>query len=552
MKISSLLSRVASIVTGGYLDVCSDYGLSPAALATAMSAGFPVWLYQLGSGKMGTIWPDEKPVMRETPLGMIRGVSHEDINIFRGIRYALPPTGERRLAPPVTSSGWDGTYDATRYGYLVSQPGTGDIDDGLSLNIWTPWKGGEERFPVFVFVHGGAFLFGGGGLHIYEGSPLAKAGIVVVTLNYRLNTPGFLPLQTTFSEYGTTGNWALMDIICALTWIRENISSFGGDAGCVTLAGQSAGAFAVSALISSPMARELFHQAVLMSGGMGSLQAAAPKTSKDLSRNIDLARRSLAKLGLADDKKGLSRLRELPASKILDIQPEVEGVMAPQAKNFWPVEDGYVVPFQLLKTIRSKTLNRVKLMFGSTTDEVGFFISPATTSGDYEKLTRNAFGKYAKEILSRYPIKRGYSAKRRCIELANAAGIRAGMFPYADALSSMGEDVYAYRFDALDPLLKGSSAGIPHASDIKFVFRCYMDEINADSSASADAKDIYNALTNFIKNGDPNTGAPISARWERYLTENPRELKIGRGAKMEPIYQGEEIKLVNEIFRETE
>ena len=314
----------------------------------------------------------------------------------------------------------------------------------------------------------------------------------------------------------------------------------------MTLGGQSAGAFAVSAMISSPMARGLFRQAILQSGGLGSMPVVAPQTGGDCERNLRLARDVLARVGLEDTREGLRRLRTLSPSEVLALQPEIGDVMPPQAKIFWPVFDGGLLPLRPLAALRAGRANRVRLLFGSTTDEVGFFIPPTVTKEQYRALLRGSLGAQAEEALARYPVNREADAHARCCAFANAAGLRAGMFPYADALAAMGEAVYAYRFDGMDPLLRRTPVGVPHAADLKFVFHNHLEEELADAVAT------QNAWVNFIKNGDPNEGAPIGAEWLPYTKETPRELKLGRGSRMEPIYEGELIDFANRVFAEME
>ena len=554
MRFSSLLTRALQVVAGDSLEMASPYGLTPEALAAGLSLdmGFPKWLRQLASGQPGIIRPDETPVEIDTPAGRLRGVRCEGLRIFRGIRYALPPGGERRFAPPEPVPPWTGVQDATTFGPVVSQPGSGEVEDGLFLNVWTPDEAAGKKLPVFVFVHGGAFLFGSGSLQLYEGSALARTGIVVVTVNYRLHTPGFLPTRTTYEQYGTTGNWGLLDVIAALEWVRDNIAVFGGDPDCVTLGGQSAGAFAVSALISSPRAAGLFQQAILQSGGLGSLPAAAPLTGEHLARNILLAQQAMAAAGIEDTPAGLDALRALSVEEVLSLLPPVSGILPPQAANYWPVADGSVIPFRFRQALRQGRLNRVPLLFGSTTDEVSFFLPPEMTETQYRHLARLTFGARADAVMTRYPVSRGDNARSRCCDLANAAGLRAGMFPFADALAAAGLSVYAYRFDAVDPMLRHSSVGVPHASDIKYVFHGFTDELRASPEALADALFVRDAWTNFVKTGDPNRGTKLPVRWEPYTTGDHRELKIGRGTRMEPIFQDDILRFVNDRFAEAE
>ncbi len=192
----------------------------------------------------------------------------------------------------------------------------------------------------------------------------------------------------------------------------------------------------------------------------------------------------------------------------------------------------------------------MKLLFGSTTDEVSFFIPPTLAREEYETLVKTAFGRHAGEVLGRYPAPRFFGVYRLCRALANAAGLRVGMFPYAEALAAAGEPVYAYRFDAVDPFLRHTFIGAPHAAELKYLFRAPTDL--KDREAAADAEEMQSAWVAFIKTGDPNQGSCLRARWEPYRPEQRRELKLGRGTAMEPFFQGELIDFINRIYDEME
>ncbi len=551
MHLSSLISRAALLLAGDAFKDSAQYGLTPAAILSGLTPGmgFVKWLQELSNGLPCPVSPEEKPLELDTPLGRIRGVSQEGIRIFRGIRYALPTDGPRRFAPPIPAGPWEGVYDATRFGPPVVQPGASDTEDGLFLNIWAPDRS-QGSLPVFVFVHGGSYLFGSGALRLYDGTSLARRGILVVTLNYRLNTPGFLPMKTTLDRYGTTGNWGLLDVLCALEWVKENIGAFGGDPDRVTLGGQSAGSFSVSALISAPKAKGLFRQAILQSGGIGSMPMVAPQTGGELRRCLHTADSALRRAGLEDTPEGLESLRAMSPEEVLSLRPEVQNVLPPQATGFWPVFDGGFLPRRPRESLRHGAFNRVRLLFGSTTDEVSFFIPPTLAPAEYETLVKTAFGRHAAEVLARYPAPFFFGVHRLCRNLANASGLRAGMFPYADALAAAGEPVYAYRFDALDPFLRKTAIGAPHAAELKFLFQA--PGAMTDDEAAADAEDLQSAWAAFIRTGDPNRGSRLPTRWEPYTPENRRELKLGRGTCMEPVYQRELIDFANRLFDEIE
>ena len=229
----------------------------------------------------------------DAPAGVVRGVQDRDLRVFRGIPYAEPPVGERRWRAPAPLTRWEGTRDATRFGAACMQPKPQapsiygwDLpamsEDCLSLNIWAPQD--ARGAPVFVWIHGGALASGSGADPIYDGSALARRGIVVVSINYRLGMFGWFahPGLSAESPDHVSGNYGLLDQIAALEWVKRNIGAFGGNAGNVTIAGESAGALSVMYLMAAPQARGLFHKAIVQSGG-GWLPATPLKTAYERS-----------------------------------------------------------------------------------------------------------------------------------------------------------------------------------------------------------------------------------------------------------------------------
>ncbi|HEY6123410.1 MAG TPA: carboxylesterase family protein, partial [Steroidobacteraceae bacterium] len=220
----------------------------------------------------------DAPVIN-APAGKVSGISAGTLQVFKGIPYALPPTGIRRWKPPLPMPKWKDTRVATQYGPACVQPKarSGSIyawdigalsEDCLTLNVWAPAKAGKA--PVFVWIHGGALSTGSGGEPMYDGSKLAERGLVVVTINYRMGILGFLahPALSAESRRNVSGNYGLLDQIAALRWVKNNIAAFGGDAGNVTIAGESAGGLSVMYLMVAPEARGLFHKAVAQSAYM--------------------------------------------------------------------------------------------------------------------------------------------------------------------------------------------------------------------------------------------------------------------------------------------
>lgn len=484
---------------------------------------------------------------RGTPLGLIEGVRDGLVECYYNVPYAMAPTGDRRFAPPVPVQRWRGTLDCTMPVTAAPQKNApfGD-EDCLKLNIWTPATDKQNELPVYVWFHGGAFQSGSASAPVYDGRELAKAGIVVVSVDYRLGPLGFFASKTTKDKYGTTGNWGLLDMIEALRWVKNNIASFGGDPKQVTIGGFSAGSMGVSALISSPQAKGLFTRAVMESGSIADIGLIAPETSKSLEVGIAASGKAAQALGADDSEKGLSALRSLSTDDILSMDVPGMGFWNP---GFWPVPDGKSVSSTIRKDLSLGKFNKVDLFFGYDNDELaGWFTQPVTKSS-YEAMVKLVFGPAAGEVLARYPA--GNHPTLALRHLAEEMALRSGMYAYADALSKAGASVYAYRFDGRDPLLEGSGLGAPHGSELKYFFHTFQDEINASPDQKAIARDMYAALTNFIKYGNPN-GFKAPVVWKPYQIGKEEEFVFDAHPRMEEVRDLQNIEWFNSLAERAE
>jgi para-nitrobenzyl esterase len=380
-------------------------------------------------------------VQVETRRGRLRGVLERGLAVFRGIPFAAPPVGPFRFMPPEPPPRWAGVRDASRFGQAAPQNaaiagpllslGIGRTgEDCLYLNVWTPGIGRARR-PVLVWIHGGAFVLGAGSQTLYDGSALARRGdVVVVTLNYRMGTLGFLRLRERFGDrLPATGNEGLLDQVAALQWVRDEIEAFGGDPANVTIFGESAGAMSCATLLGMPRARGLFHRAILQSGaanfrwppdvaaaladlvldelGLGSPEALR---AAHLSRLLD-AQRGLFMDMLMSDRHvlgalspagqrvagalflGLALARRRFGSVTAPLSERLvtllrrrrrEGMPSPRVATlralrtrglpFQPVVDGAVVPRDPLDAVRDGGARDVPLLIGTNLDETKLFL----------------------------------------------------------------------------------------------------------------------------------------------------------------------------------
>lgn len=309
---------------------------------------------------VGTVHlPGQQPVIK-TKSGPIAGTTtpEGDIRIFKGIPFAAPPVGALRWRAPQPVAKWKGTKDCTDFSASAMQaapqpflfwpteyliPAEPISEDCLYLNVWSAAKTKKEKRPVLVFIHGGGFRSGGAACPIYDGEAMARQGVVFVTINYRVGVFGFLahPELTAESGENASGNYGLLDMVAALEWVQKNIGAFGGDPGNVTIAGQSAGAFAVNYLTASPLAKGLFHRAIAESGGSFAgrpVQRLGEAEAQGLAFGQGLNAVSLAALR-AKSADEIQQAANAPASPIIDgyfISASIHDVFAKGAQNDVP------------------------------------------------------------------------------------------------------------------------------------------------------------------------------------------------------------------------
>lgn len=318
----------------------------------------------------------------ETPHGAVRGMETRHGLVWKGIPFAAPPVGVRRFSPPLPPRAWTGVRDAVEFAPMAVQPDVpgpdqaddppGDSEDCLYLNVWAPATARTRR-PVLVWIHGGGFIMGSGSE--YDGGALASRGdVVVVTVNYRLGPWGFLHLADLgLSEYADSANPALRDLVAALAWVRDGIEAFGGDPHRVSVAGQSAGAMLIGALLGMPAASGLFQRAILLSG------AACHVRTRE--HGSELARRLLGELGMAPEHAG--RLRDLPVDDLrlaaAAVRMGVVGAgLGPEA--FLPIIDGAVLPRHPMGAVGSGATRDVPLLIGWCREEMNAFLTDGPDS----------------------------------------------------------------------------------------------------------------------------------------------------------------------------
>jgi len=462
-------------------------------------------------------------VQLKTADGVLEGVVSADgkVRTFKGIPYAAPPVGPLRWKPPQPVQPWAGVRKASEYGPRAMQGyiwddmffhDAGPSEDCLYLNLWMPAKPAVAKLPVMVWIHGGGFIAGATSEPRQDGGNLSKLGVMVVSMNYRMGIFGFLahPELTKESVHHASGNYGLLDQVAALEWVKKNIATFGGDPDNVTIFGESAGSWSVSALMASPLARGLFHRAIGESGAL--LSATHP-----LSSRAQAEAAGLKFVAAAFGTTSIDKLRELPAQRVLD------AAWKEPRPDFHPDVDGYFLAEDPVATFAAGRQAQVALLAGWNRDEGNwrdFFEQAEPTVENYVARVRAKLGPDADAFLKAYPATSVAEAKRAAQDFGGDQFIAHSTWRWIEMQRRTGGSaVYRYQFDQPRPPPVGAPPGTEalavHSADIEFVFNVLSSKNlpwGPDDFAVSDMMAAY--WTNFAKNGDPN--GPGLPRWPAY------------------------------------
>ncbi|WP_432258369.1 carboxylesterase/lipase family protein [Cupriavidus sp. TMH.W2] len=480
--------------------------------------------------------------------GLLEGGTNNGVHRFLGIPYAAPPVGDLRWRPPAPPLAWEGSRDATRFGPCAIQTIGASFDlrvaqkseDCLYLNVWTTSLDQRDCRPVMVWIHGGGNLGGAGSEDAFDGTRLAGKDVVLVTLNYRLGAFGFL-------SHPTLGaNFAVLDWVAALEWVRVNIVSFGGDPSNVTIFGESAGAVAVRMLLACPRADGLFHKAIMQSGGN---ERAAFAQELSWQQAQKAAERFFERVGTSDPVE----LRRIPAELIGQASHDLCGLPPPPrrihtpAHLVWvPFADGDVV----LPGADPLHRRGIPVLMGCTENETRYFIKPGRA---YPKLM--LAGMTAVLAGSRRADVAGVLSRKRqstydsIDQLFTAAIFTEPAYETARRLTNSGRRIYYYHFNRVAPGAASSQELAKHTAEIRYVFGNLTADEYYDAQDQKLSAQLQAAWVEFASTGVPKVQG--CEAWPEYRVDDPQMTYIGDTIEKRPFRPTELIEILNSMRTQT-
>jgi para-nitrobenzyl esterase len=476
--------------------------------------------------------------------GEVRGIVKDGVATFKGIPFAAPPVGELRWKAPQPVKPWDGVRDAYEFAPAPMQPAmlakvSGGVElseDCLYLNVWTGAKSPDERRPVMVSIYGGGFTSGATSIPFLDGTALAKKGVVMVSIAYRVGPFGFLAHPELSAESGKgSGCYGIQDQIAGLRWVKKNISHFGGNASRVTIFGGSSGGTSVSILAASPPAKALFQRAICQSGGsMAPINEGADKPGcmiPSLEYAEEQGKKFLAELGVPD----------IRAARALSAEAVQKGKLDP----CWPVADGQTIVRDPYELYEGGKFNDTPVLIGTNSDDGGFFAVPTSTPALFEKFARDNLGLAADEILAAYPHATDAEAARSGRDLVREAIFAWPSWAWASLQSQKGKGkAFLYCFDYGSP----KPGDVSHGAETAYVFGTFgammMPAACPENVAMSDTIQSY--WVNFATNGNPN--GPELPEWPPFDSKTMNTMIFGKTPEVGPTPNIEKIKAFDTYY----
>ncbi len=479
----------------------------------------------------------------QTANGKIQGSvnTEKTVRIFKGIPFAAPPVGDLRWKAPQAVQNWMGIKQCTSFlaspiqnkpqpfycwsEEFIAQPEPLN-EDCLYLNVWTTAKAKSAKQPVFLWIYGGGLSSGSANCAIYDGEEMAKKGVIFVSINYRVGVLGFMahPELTKESGYNASGNYGILDQVAALKWVQKNIAAFGGDPNNVTIAGQSAGAFSVTALIASPLAKGLFHKAIPQSGGL--------LANMMLSQNLAKA-----------EEVGLNFMKKANANSIAELRKKSAEELQILSNNkeigrFGITLDGYTLPLDLMAHFKKGLHNQTPVLTGWVTGDGNFMGDSKMTVEDYKKEAKAKYGDKADAFLSVFPASTDEEVKtvKQKLTLMGFAGLPSHLLASFNTKAS-----YIYQFGHVPPdKANFPNYGAFHTSEVPYMLH-NLHTWNRPWQALD--KELENTMSsywvNFAKTGNPN-GQNLP-EWKSYNKQSGEIMVVGDKQESKPAFLKKEL-----------
>ena len=486
-----------------------------------------------------------------TKEGPVEGVASAEGNleIFRGIPFAAPPVGDLRWVAPQPVKPWTTVLKADHFSASCEQtllhsrlPWTEEFmtqnevsEDCLYLNVWTPASSSSAGLPVLVWIYGGGFSEGSSAVSIYDGAELAKTGMVVVSLNYRLGVFGFLayPGLTEESPHHSSGNYGLLDQAAALQWVQRNIQAFGGDPERVTICGQSAGAFSVHDLTASPLAKGLFQRAIAESGS-SFIGLPMPRLAEAEKAGVTFA-----------EEHGAHSLKELrtlsPEQLMAQKSPPQMGL------RFSPIVDGWFLPEDPHGIFAQGRQNDVPMITGFTSGDSTTFGPPRLSAEQFRAQAGQRYGSTASDFLKLYPAGTDDEAKQSQIDSGRDRE-RVSMYLWALQRNKTSKTpVYTYFFTRAIPWPEHPEFGAFHSGELPYVFRNLSMMKRPFEPVDYQVSDVISTYwKNFAAKGDPN--GDNLPHWSQVTTRSAMTMEIGAHTGEKPVASEEKLRFWTNYF----
>jgi len=485
--------------------------------------------------------------------GWVQGTSEGELRIFRGIPFAAAPVGALRWRAPQPVAKWHGVRPADRFAASCMQDPTAEAplgtppltvsEDCLYLNVWTHAQASQAALPVMVWIYGGGFNQGSAALPLYSGERLARHGVVVVSIAYRVGALGFLahPALSAESEHHVSGNYGLLDQIAGLRWVERNIRAFGGDPRRVTIFGESAGGISVSMLAASPLARGLFSRAISESGGSFGPARSPPEPGENM-------------LTLSDaEHEGATFAEQLQAHTAVELRAlSADAIQraASRRRLFWPVLDRWVIVGDQYTLYQQGHYTDTPILIGTNSDEGALFPDPQNPQA-YSAAVKRRYGPYADQLLKLYP-STGTDWRQSSRDLTRDAAFGWHTWVWARLQAAHSKSkVFCYYFEHRPPRPPRSrwkeAPGAVHSEEMIYVFQHLSQSPLSWSDADRTLSDEMAAYwTNFARRGDPNE--PGVPHWPQFTTSRQEVMHFSDAAHAGTVANLEKLQALDAYF----